>query len=120
MALKTFDELFAELQQQVTAGEADVEPPGAHVDRDVAGAEVEELDVVLRIDQHQLLGVLALAVPGLMEHRRRRLRERTLVGDCDAQHLGVPFLTVGQKESGAPNRLGAPLREDLTGCYRCA
>ena len=40
--------------------------------RDVAGAEVEELDLVHRVDDPQFLGLPALLVAGLMQHLRRR------------------------------------------------
>ena len=36
----------AGVDQQVLAGDADVELAGGHVDRDVLGAQVEELDLV--------------------------------------------------------------------------
>jgi hypothetical protein len=55
--------------------DADVEPAGTHVDRDVPRAEVEELDLVDRVDEDEFLRLLALPVAGLMEHRRRRLCE---------------------------------------------
>ncbi|GAA2811120.1 hypothetical protein GCM10019017_66370 [Streptomyces showdoensis] len=81
----------AGVQEQVAAGDADVEPAGRHVDRDVLRAEVEELHLVVRVDDDEFLGLLALPVARLMEHCHRRSGERTLVGDGDAQH-GTGFL----------------------------
>ena len=48
------------VEQQVPAGDADVEPARADVDRDVAGAEEEELGVVLRVQQDEFAGVATL------------------------------------------------------------
>ena len=58
----------AGVEQQVAAGDADVDRARADVHRDVAGAQEEELDVVVRVGQHELAGVAALAVAGLAEH----------------------------------------------------
>ena len=63
------------LDQQIASGDADVELTGGDVDRDVARAEVEELDLVLRVDDAQFLGLAALLVAGLMQHVRRRAGE---------------------------------------------
>lgn len=60
------------VEQEITAGDPDVELPGADVDRDVPRTQVEELHPVLGVHEHQLLGLLALLVAGLMEHRHRR------------------------------------------------
>jgi hypothetical protein len=78
--------------QQIAAGDPDVEGALADVQRDVAGAEVEELDAVLGVDERQLLGVLALAVAGLAEDLGRGLGQRPLVGDCHAEqgHSAIP------------------------------
>ena len=53
------------VQQQVAAGDADVDGPRPHVHGDVPGPQVEELDVVLRVRVHQLAGVPALPVARL-------------------------------------------------------
>ena len=71
--------------QQVAAGDADVEGALADVQRDVARAQVEELDAVLGVGERQLLGVVALPVAGLAEDLRGRLGQRPLVGDRDAE-----------------------------------
>jgi len=76
------------VQQQVAAGDADVEGALADVDRDVARAEVEELDAVLGGDDGQVLAIRALAVAGLGEDVGRRQREGALVGEGDAQGAG--------------------------------
>ena len=47
------------VEQQVAAGDADVERAGADVGGDVARAQVEELDVVARVGDDQLLRVAA-------------------------------------------------------------
>src|SRR4029077_1282770 len=39
----------AGVEQEVTAGDAAVDGAGAHVDRDVAGAQVEQLDPVVAV-----------------------------------------------------------------------
>ena len=56
------------VEQQVAAGDADVERARADVGRDVARAQVEELDVVARVGDDQLLRVAAAGVPGLVQH----------------------------------------------------
>ena len=77
--------LGAGVEQQVAPGDADVEGALPDVQGDVAGAQVEELDVVLGVDERELLGVVALAVAGLAQDLRGRLRQAALVGDGDAQ-----------------------------------
>ena len=47
----------AGVEQQVAAGDADVERPRADVHGDVARTQEEELDVVVRVGQHELAGV---------------------------------------------------------------
>ena len=81
--------LGAGVAQQVAAGDADVEGALADVQRDVARAQVEELDAVLGVDERQLLGVLALAVAGLAQDLGRGLGQRALVGDGDAEQVGI-------------------------------
>jgi hypothetical protein len=49
--------LGARVAQQVAPGDADVQRALADVQRDVARAQVEELDTVLGVDERQLLGV---------------------------------------------------------------
>jgi hypothetical protein len=53
------------VEQQVAAGDPDVELAGADVGGDVARAQEEELGVVLRVDEHELALVVPLAVAGL-------------------------------------------------------
>ena len=79
--------LCSGVQQQVPAGDADVEGPLADVDRDVARTQVEELDAVARVAQRELLEVAALGVAGLAEHLGRGLAQRPLVGYGDAQRI---------------------------------
>ena len=74
------------VQQQVAAGDADVEGALADVDGDVARAQEEELGVVVGVVQDQVAGVGALAVAGLAQHVGGGLGERALVGYGDAQH----------------------------------
>ena len=81
--------LGAGVEQEVAAGDADVEGALADVERDVARAQVEELDAVVDVDQRQLLGVLALPVAGLAQHLDGGLRQRALVGDGDPQRRSV-------------------------------
>src|SRR5690606_28283165 len=60
----------------------------ADVDRDVLGAEEEELGLVVRVDQDEVPGVLALAVAGLAEHLAGGAGELALVGHGDTEHVG--------------------------------
>jgi hypothetical protein len=71
--LVDLDRLGARVQQQVASGDAHVEGARAHVRRDVAGAQVEELDVVARVGEDQLLGIAAGRIPGLLQHLDRGL-----------------------------------------------
>jgi hypothetical protein len=77
--------LGAGVQQQVAAGDPDVEGALADVQRDVTRAQVEELDAVLLVDERQLLGVVALAVAGLAQDLGGGLGQRPLVGDGYSQ-----------------------------------
>ncbi len=87
------------VEEQVAAGDADVERALADVDGDVAGAEEEELNVVVRVHHDQLAGVAALAVAGLGEHGGGGFGQGALVGDGNSQHWGV-FLGVEVFSSG--------------------
>ena len=73
---------------EVAAGDAEIEFTGSDVDRDVLGAQEEELDLVGRVEDGQVAGVGATAVTGLAEDFGGGLGQRALVGDCDAQHGG--------------------------------
>ena len=96
--------LGAGVEQQVAAGDADVEGALADVQRDVARPEVEELDAVLGVDEAELLGVVALAVAGLAQHLGGGLRERSLVGDRDPQQLVGLDLGHGMPSRGGRRR----------------
>ncbi len=74
------------LQQHVPAGDADVERPRRDVDGDVPRPQVEELGVVVRVVDREVLGAAALAVAALGEHLGRGLAQDALVGHGDAQH----------------------------------
>ena len=87
------------VEQQVLTGDADVELARPDVDRDVARAQEEELGVVLGVEQDELAGVAALAVPGLDEHLTGGLGERALVRNGDAEHA-VPVCGEGADEVG--------------------
>ena len=76
----------AGVEQQVAAGDADVERARADVGGDVARAEVEELDLVARVDDVQVARVAAAGVAGLVQHLGGGLGERALVGHGDSQH----------------------------------
>ena len=84
------DGVRAGVEQQVTAGDADVERALPHVDRDVAGTQVEELDVVVGVDGDEVLGGAALAVAGLRQHLGGGLGEGALVGHGNGEH-GLSF-----------------------------
>ncbi len=91
----------AGVEQQVTTRDAHIDRTGTDVGRDVLGAEEEELDVVLGVDDMQGLGVPASGVARLGEHVGGGLGERALVGNGDAQH-GV--LSVREERNGAHHR----------------
>ena len=69
--LVDLDGLRVRVQQQVAARDADVERTGTDVGRDIARAQVEELDVVARVGDGQFLGVAPGRVPGLLQHLDR-------------------------------------------------
>ena len=73
-------------RSEIAPGDAEVELARADVDRDVLGPQEEELDLVGRIDDGQILGVGAAAVPGLGQDLGGGLAERALVGYGDPQH----------------------------------
>jgi hypothetical protein len=77
--------LRAGVEQQVATGDADVEGALADVQRDVARAQVEELDAVVTVGEGESLGVGALLVAGFAQHVDGRLRQRALVGDREAE-----------------------------------
>ena len=62
------------VEEQVATGDADVERAGADVRRDVLRAQVEELDLVLRVDDVEVLRVATAGVAGLVRASRRRCR----------------------------------------------
>ena len=68
------------VQQEVTTGDTAVEAARADVDRDVTRAQEEELDVVVDVGQHELLGVAAAPIARLPQHLGGGLGQRTLVG----------------------------------------
>ena len=74
------------VEEQVATGDADVERARADVRRDVLRAQVEELDLVLRVDDVQVLRVAAAGVAGLVQHLGGGVGERSLVGHGDSQH----------------------------------
>ena len=77
----------AGVEEQVAAGDADVEGARADVGGDVARAEVEELDPVAGVGGVQVARVAAAGVPGLPQHLRGGLGERALVGHGDSEHV---------------------------------
>jgi hypothetical protein len=77
--------LRAGVEQEVPAGDADVERALADVQRDVAGSQVEELHAVVGVEERELLGVGALTVAGLAQHVGGRGSEGALVRKRDAQ-----------------------------------
>jgi hypothetical protein len=81
----------AGVAHQVEAGDAEVQPAGADVDRDVLGAQEEELDAVGRVDDGEVALLVALAVARLPQHFGGALGERALVRNCHAQHGGSPL-----------------------------
>jgi hypothetical protein len=78
------------VDEQVTAGDAEVEVARADIRGDVARAQVEELDVVGVVAADQVAVVGALAVSRLAQHLCGRTGEGSFVGYCDAQHDRAP------------------------------
>ena len=58
----------AGVDEQIPAGDAEVEVTRGDVGGDVARAQVEELDVVVGVEAGEILVVGALAVSGLAQH----------------------------------------------------
>jgi hypothetical protein len=54
--------------EHVAPRDPHVEVPGGDIDGDVTRAEVEELDLILGVDEAELAGVAAAAIPGVAEH----------------------------------------------------
>ncbi len=106
-SLQDLDGLGPGVEEQVATGDPGVERALADVERDVARAEVEELDVVLVVDEGELLGVAALAVAGLAQDVGRGLGQRPLVGDGDAKghaDLTGAFTSVRRRRRGSGRR----------------
>ena len=78
------------VEHEVAAGDTDVDRARPDVHGDVPRAQEEELDVVVRVGQHELAGVATLAVPGLLEHLDGGLGQGALVRDGDPQHGRSP------------------------------
>ena len=76
---------------QIPPGDAEVQLPRPDVDRDVLGAQEEELDIVDRVDDRQVLRIGAAPVAGLREDLGGRLAQRALVGYRDPQHAVHSF-----------------------------
>jgi hypothetical protein len=96
------------LEEHVPPGDADVQGAGGDVDGDVAGPQVEELGVAVRVVDGEVLGAAALPVPALGEHGGRGLAQDALVGHGDAQHGWTPsvgfdrgWLSGGQRQRWA-------------------
>ena len=70
---------------RVLSPNTEVELTGAHVDRNVLGAQEEELDLVHRVDDRQILGIGAATVSGLGQDVGGRLTQCALVRNGDAQ-----------------------------------
>src|SRR5262249_40849516 len=93
----------AGVEQEVLAGDADVELTGAHIDRDVTGPEEEELGVVLGVDEDELAVLGALAITGFGEHLAGGPGEDPLVRDGDTERHETFFWR----------------RDSSGGAYRC-
>jgi len=76
----------AGISRQVTAGDSQVELAGPDIDRDVLGAQEEELDVVGDVDHRQVTRLVPLAIARLPQHLGGGLAERALVRHGDSQH----------------------------------
>ena len=76
---------------QIPAGDTEIQLARSDVDRDVLGAQEEELDVVDRIDDRQVLLIGTTSVTGLREDLGGRLAQRALVGYRDPQHAVHSF-----------------------------
>src|SRR5699024_1416416 len=80
------DRLDCGVEHEVPPRDSGVDRSRADVHRDIAGAQVEELDLVLRVDEDQLAAVPALSVPRLTEEIGGRARQGALIRYCDTQH----------------------------------
>src|SRR5207237_3346002 len=85
------------IDQQVPAGDSQVQVTRSDVGGDVTRPKVEELDVVRRVHAHQLALVGALPVARLAQHLCGGTGQHALVGYGDAQHLGA-FRARGQRQ----------------------
>jgi hypothetical protein len=74
------------IQEHVAPGDPDVDCARSDVDRDIARAQIEELDVVVRVQDHEFGTGAPLAITGLPEHERGGFGEHALVGHRNAQH----------------------------------
>jgi hypothetical protein len=74
------------VDQQVPTGDAEVEVAGRDVGRDVARAQVEELQVVVGVPADQVAVVGPLAVTGLAQHLGGRTGQGAFVGNGYTQH----------------------------------
>ena len=103
----------AGVEQQVAAGDADVEGARADVGGDVARTEVEELDPVAGVGGVQVARVAATGVAGLPQHLRGGLGERALVGHGDSEHVSLAFVStelIGHVVHGAIRDVGTRRR----------
>ena len=75
--------LCGRVDQHVAAGDAQIEGALPHVHGDVAGTQVVELNAVVGIDQHQILGIMTLPVASLAQHPDGRFGEGALIGHGD-------------------------------------
>src|SRR6185369_1496268 len=73
--------------QQVTSGDADVEPAGADIDGDVTRAQEEELDVVLVVGHDELGAVAPDVVARVAEQLAGGGGQRALVRYRETQHV---------------------------------
>ena len=92
------------------AEDAQIQVAGADVGGDVAGTQVEELDRVVGVLQHQLAS-LALPVAGLGQHQLRGVGQRALVGHGDLEHLGGLLASHGRTVTGGRSQVGVDVVE---------
>ena len=77
------------VEREISAGDTQVEFTGADVDRNVLGAEEEELDTVGRIEHRQILGVTTASIARFAENLGGGFGQGTFVGNSYAQHCVI-------------------------------
>ncbi len=106
------------VEQQVAAGDADVERSLAHIHGNVAGAQEEELNIVVRVHHDKLAGIAALAVARLGQHGRGSFGQGSLVRDGNSKH-GKSLSWIRKDLFGHIGHAVHGIRQRSHGGFRC-